>query len=127
MELQSLAPVLLVDAIEPCLPFWTDRLGFARVAEVKHGDGLGFALLARGAVTLMYQSHASVAEDMRELERRDHETSVLLYVNVDDLDAIEAALGEPTVFPRRTTFYGAKETAYREPGGNVVVFAQHDR
>jgi len=28
------------------------------------------------------------------------------------------------VIPRRTTFYGADELIVREPGGNVVTFAQ---
>jgi hypothetical protein len=32
--------------------------------------------------------------------------------------------GVEVVSPRRTTFYGMHEIAVREPGGNVVVFAQ---
>jgi hypothetical protein len=32
ITLKSLAPILIVDAIGPSLPFWTDRLGFAVVA-----------------------------------------------------------------------------------------------
>lgn len=32
---RKLSPVLIiVDAIEPCLPFWMERLGFAKVVEV---------------------------------------------------------------------------------------------
>jgi hypothetical protein len=27
--------------------------------------------------------------------------------------------------PRRTTFYGANELGYLDPGGNVVVFSEH--
>jgi hypothetical protein len=34
LQFRKLSPVLIVDAIEPCLPFWTDRLGFAKVVEV---------------------------------------------------------------------------------------------
>lgn len=128
MELKSLAPVIFVEAIEPCLSFWTEKLGFAVAAEVKPADRLGFVLLAKGPVVVMYQSYESIAEDMRTLEERDRRTSVVLYVDTDDLEAVERALeGETIVVPRRTTFYGAKETGYREPGGNVVVFAQHDR
>ena len=29
------------------------------------------------------------------------------------------------VVPRRQTFYGADEIGVREPGGNLVMFAQH--
>ena len=42
-----------------------------------------------------------------------------------ELDAIEAALASHPIFlPRRTTFYGADETGYIEPGGHYVTFAQ---
>jgi hypothetical protein len=34
-------PVLFVDAIEPSLAFWRDRLGFSVTVEVPHGDTLG--------------------------------------------------------------------------------------
>jgi uncharacterized glyoxalase superfamily protein PhnB len=125
MLVETLTPVLIVPEIEPCLAFWTERLGWKAVAEVKHHDKLGFVLLMRDGVQLMYQSRASLAEDMPELEPRDAMTSVLIYVNVADLDAIEAALaGIDLTIPRRTTFYGATEIGVREPGGNVVVFAK---
>ena len=44
----------------------------------------------------------------------------------DDLFAkVEQALaGRELAFPRRTTFYGATEVGYREPGGHYVTFAQ---
>jgi len=35
--MQSLTPILLVDAIEPCLDFWM-RLGFQVTIEVPEGD-----------------------------------------------------------------------------------------
>jgi len=30
MRMKKLTPVLFVEAIEPCLPFWTERLGFTK-------------------------------------------------------------------------------------------------
>lgn len=30
MAVKKITPVLLVDAIEPLLPFWIDKLGFAK-------------------------------------------------------------------------------------------------
>jgi hypothetical protein len=38
--IKKVTPVLIVDRIEPLLPLW-DALGFARAAEVPHGDVLG--------------------------------------------------------------------------------------
>jgi hypothetical protein len=48
-----------------------------------------------------------------------------LYLDVDDLGAIEAALaGIDYIVPKRQTFYGATEVIVREPAGHVVAFAQ---
>jgi hypothetical protein len=129
MRVKKLTPVMFVPAIEPCIAFWTERLGFSMTAEVKNDDGrYVFALLAHpDGVQVMYQTEKSIEEDMTTLEARDRKTSVVLYVDVDDLDTVEAKLkGVPVIVPRRTTFYGAHEMGWREPGGNVLVCAQHD-
>ena len=124
MKVGKLTPVLIVEAIEPCLPFWIDRLGFTKTAEVPHGDQLGFVILVRDGVEVMYQTRASVQGDVPALADTPSRGN-LLYFEVDDLDAVENALqGVSLVIPRRTTFYGAQEIIVREPGGNAVAFAQ---
>ncbi|HEY0780477.1 MAG TPA: hypothetical protein VGD56_21150 [Gemmatirosa sp.] len=133
--IRSLTPVLYVDRIEPVLPFWVDRLGFTVVAEVPHGDTIGFALLQRDGVELMYQTRASVAADVPAALSFDGRPdggaagrvpSGGLYVDVPDLDAVARAFADqPPVVPRRRTFYGTDEIGWREPGGHVVLFAQH--
>jgi uncharacterized glyoxalase superfamily protein PhnB len=125
MRLNKCTAVLIVDAIEPCLPFWQQRLGFARPVEVPHGDGVGFVILTNGKVEVMYQTVASVEADMPGILRDWHGDRTHLYVEVDDIDAVAAALaGCEIVLPRRKTFYGATEVGYREPGGHFVTFAQ---
>jgi len=42
MNVKRITPVLLVKEIEPIIPFWVDRLGFARTIEVPDGHKLGF-------------------------------------------------------------------------------------
>ena len=44
-----LTPILVVDEIEPCIPFWTERLGFQKTTEVPHEGELGFVILERSA------------------------------------------------------------------------------
>ncbi len=122
--MKKLTPVLYVEEIEPCLPFWVDRLGFEKIAEVPEGDRLGFVILKKGDVELMYQTRASVESDVPALADTPM-GGTLLFIEVDDLDAVERALeGVDVVFPRRTTFYGAQEIGVREPCGNAVTFAQ---
>lgn len=123
--IRRVTPVLMVDRIEPCLPFW-ERLGFARSAQVPHGDALGFVILASDVVEVMYQTHESVAADAPALaEHGALPAGTALFIEVADLDAVERQLdGAPVLFPRRRTFYGMDEICVREPGGRPVTFAQ---
>jgi glyoxalase/bleomycin resistance protein/dioxygenase superfamily protein len=121
----KLTPVLIVDAIEPCLPFWVDRLGFAVTVSVPLEERLGFVILVRDGAELMYQTRASVAADAPATLDPYPGHSVGLFVEVPNLDDVERALnGVPLILPRRTTFYGMHEIGVREPGGNAVIFAQ---
>ncbi|MBK8248304.1 MAG: hypothetical protein IPK85_12995 [Gemmatimonadetes bacterium] len=119
--------VLVVPSVEPSLAFWEGRLGFTKVAEVPHGDALGFAMLVKEGVEVMLQSEASVGDDLPASAREGGlpGRSAALFIEVSDLAAVEAALGDwPIAMPRRTTFYGMHEVGVREPGGHMVTFAQ---
>ena len=125
VKLNKLSPVLVVDAIEPCLSFWVDRLGFTRVAEVPDGDRLGFVILQKDGIEVMYQSRESVRKDIPALADVPA-GGTNLYIDVADVAAVERAVkGVEIVVPRRKTFYGADEIGVREPGGNAVIFGQH--
>jgi uncharacterized glyoxalase superfamily protein PhnB len=125
--MKKLTPVLPVQAIEPVLPFWIDRLGFEKTAEVPHDDALGFVILVRGDVQLMYQTQASIAADLG-VPITIPDGGTMLYMEVEDLDDVERRLeGIQHVIPRRKTFYGADEILVREPGGHLVLFAHFDR
>jgi hypothetical protein len=130
-SVRKLTPVLLVDAIEPCLPFWIERLGFEKTVEVPEENKLGFVILAKDGVEVMYQSWASVKKDIPALAQgddREGRRSIGLFVEVSDVSAVEKAMrgakGVDVVLARRKTFYGMDEIGVREPGGNVVIFAQ---
>lgn len=119
----KLTPILVVEAIEPCLAYWTGHLGFQVTARVPDSGPLVFAILARDGIEVMYQTRDALKEDLgADFPLRGS----LVYVEVDDVAAIAAAVpAESVVVPLRTTFYGATEVFVREPGGNVVGFAQH--
>jgi hypothetical protein len=124
--MKKLSPVLVVDAIEPCLPFWVDRLGFEKTTEVPEGSRLGFVILRKDDVEVMYQSRESVEKDVPAmLPERGGGHPIGLFIEVGDVGAIERALeGFPVILPRRRTFYGMDEVGVKEPGGNPVIFAQ---
>ena len=131
-QMKKATPIMTVEAVEPCLRFWTD-LGFEVTATVPHGDTMGFAMLNKGNVELMYQSLASVAEDLGpageatghpDLPRELAGSTTTLFIEVEDLDPLVAALADAdVVVPRRQTFYGMDEIFVRAPCGTLVGFA----
>jgi uncharacterized glyoxalase superfamily protein PhnB len=126
--LRALAPVLIVDAVEPCAAFWTDRFDFSLENQVPGPDGkLVFASVKKDGVEVMYQTRASVLADdpSQANELTGHSTALFITVpTIADLDEIESrAAGAPVVKPRHDTFYGSTELYVREPGGTVVGFA----
>ena len=127
MELRKVTPIAIVEAIEPSLDFWVERLGFERVVEVPHGDVLGFVLLRHDGAEVMIQTRASVEADLEVLTAPTDRCVCVFYFDVDSIDSItEALAGFEVVVGERKTFYGAREIYYREPGGHIVGFAQSD-
>ncbi len=131
LHYQGVAPVLIVTRVEPTKAFFADRLGFAVVSEVPHGDALGFVMLQKHGVTIMVQSHASVLADVGEEAARainDTLTSergaAMLFVTVSDVEQVVPIVADADVIvPLRKTFYGMHEITIREPGGHAVTFA----
>jgi len=125
-QLEHLAPVLIVDAVEPCVAFWTGRFGFEAVNQVPGADGtLIFAGVKKDGIEIMYQTRASVLADDPGAAAELAGRSAVLFLTVPHLDAVEQAVaGAPVVKARHTTLYGSTEMYVREPGGNVVGFAQ---
>jgi len=125
MTVKKITPVLFAEEIEPCLKFWVERLGFEKTIEVPEGNKLGFAILQRGEVELMYQTYASAEKDVSAVGPELRKGPSFLYVEVEDLGQIIAAIkGTEVVIPMRTTFYGAKEIGVKDPAGHIITLAQ---
>ena len=119
--MKKLTPVIIVDQVEPCAAFWEQRLGFKRTAEVPNGDRLGFVILEKDGVELMYQSRAAAGAGAPPAVA---DPPIQLFVEVEDLDAVERGMQGAVVLPRHDTFYGMTEFNVRDPAGTLVIFAQ---
>jgi uncharacterized glyoxalase superfamily protein PhnB len=126
MNVKRITPVLLVKEIEPLIPFWVDRLGFTKTIDVPDGNKLGFVTFQKGTAELMYQTYASVEKDApKEVAASAGKGPTYLYMEVDDLDAVLAAMKDvKLVMPVRTAFYGMREFSVQDPGGHFITFAQ---
>jgi len=124
--LKKITPILIVAAIEPVLPFW-QALGFKEVVVVPHGDHIGFVILVRDNVEVMYQTEASAEADTPgSLKGPRPIGASAVYIEVDDFDAIEKLIPKdaPVVTPRRIAPYGSTEIFVRDPAGNIIGFAK---
>jgi len=123
--IKRITPILFAEEIESCIQFWTQRMGFTKTVEVPEGDRLGFALLEKDGLELMYQSYASVEKDNPATAEAVKKGPAFLYIDVDDLERALAAVGNAEiVMPVRSTFYGSKEFGIKDPVGHYIIFAQ---
>jgi hypothetical protein len=127
MKIVSAAPVLFVDRVEPTRDFFT-KVGFTVQFDVPDGDHLGFVGLERDGVQVMVETRGNANEGpaIREVTRNSRGSVV--FITVDNLDALITALAtEKAIVERHTTFYGADEISFMEPGGHIITFAKFDR
>ncbi len=124
-EVKKITPLLFAEEIEPCIQFWTDRLGFQKTVEVPEGDKMAFAILEKNGMELMYQSFASAEKENAATGAAARKGPSFLYIEVADLNAaLEATKGAEMVMAVRTTFYNAKEFGVKDPAGHYFIFAQ---
>jgi uncharacterized glyoxalase superfamily protein PhnB len=130
LRYEAVAPVLIVERVEPTRDFFRDRVGFTQTTVIADGDELGFAMLEKDGVVVMIQSHASVIADVGpDAARAINETisargAVGLYFTVSDVELVVPAIADAGVIvPLRKTFYGMHEITVREPGGHALTFA----
>jgi hypothetical protein len=127
MKISSATPVLYVDRVEPTRDFFK-RVGFEATVEIPVGTAVGFALLVKDGVQVMVETRGNANEPppIQFLSRDSRRAFV--FIEVDDLDAVDAALdGEIVTVDRHKTFYGSEEITYEEPGGSLVTFAKFTR
>jgi uncharacterized glyoxalase superfamily protein PhnB len=138
MSLKSATPNLFVDDVAATVDWYRDVLGFKfgvgvlagtqEPAFEATGQPLGFAMLSRDGVELMFQSRESLEADLPGTTPGTGDV-VALYIDVEDVDALHAQLVDKVdiAVDLRDTFYGAREFHFRDCNGLLVGFAQRPR
>lgn len=128
MKITKTTPILCVQSIEDCLPFWTQKLGYQKTVEVPHNGKIGFVILIKDNLELMLQTHQSVADDLPQIADFFLPGKICLYSDVDSIeDAVSSLKGEQIIVPLSTTNYGAKEIWARNKDGIVLGFAEFQK
>jgi uncharacterized glyoxalase superfamily protein PhnB len=127
VHLQRLTPVLAVDEIEPVVPFW-EALGFEATSQNRADGKLIFMAFEKDGYQVHYQTVSRIERDIPGLAEVLSGSTSMLYLAVEDLDAVIEALGDAeVVLPRRQTRWGADEIYVKEPGGHLIGFAEFGR
>ncbi len=124
-KINKITPILNLPSIEENLLFWEKTLGFEATVKVPGPDNkIGFVILVKGDSEIMLQTTKSIEEDLHghpEIAKAD----VILYTEVDSIEAVEKSLAPDSVLiPRRKTFYGSLEVWAKDASGKIIGFAQ---
>jgi uncharacterized glyoxalase superfamily protein PhnB len=125
--MESLSPNIFTNDIKNTVAFY-QLLGFTITMSVpEEGDGLVWAMMVNGSVTLMLQTFESLADELPEISRNAG-GSLLLYINVTAIREFFEEIKDlvPVLKGLETTFYGATEFSILDPNGYVLTFAEHE-
>ena len=119
-------PILFVDDVQQSIDFFADTLDFAKTMEVPYDRGLQFAAVEANGVEIMFQAGDIDDPTFTKEELAARVGQGFLYFEVENLDKVLKNIqGAEIVKDLHTTGYGSKEIYIREPGGNILGFAQH--
>jgi len=122
--MESLAPNIFVRNINETIAFYS-QLGFRVSMSVPETGEYNWVSMTSGQVTIMFQTWASLANELREISRRDG-GSLLLYIKMKDINAFfESIKDKVTVLKGlEKTFYGATEFTILDNNNYVLTFAE---
>jgi uncharacterized glyoxalase superfamily protein PhnB len=125
--MESLSPNFFVTDINATIAFY-QQLGFNQTLSVPEiGPDLVWAMMANGGVTIMFQTYASLGNDLPDISRNDG-GSLLLYIKLKNIRAFfEEIKDKVTVLHGlQTTFYGATEFSIKDNNNYVLTFAENE-
>ena len=105
IHVKRITPVLYVEEIEPCLKFWTERVGFTNAAQVPDGNKIGFLMLQKDGTEIMYQTFASQEKDVPAISQIARKGPAFLFIEVEKLDPIIAAGIDQLILELKRAFH----------------------
>jgi len=124
--MESLAPNIFVQDMPATLAFYK-TLGFEVVMTVPDQGDLDWAMLSCGAVTVMFQTFASLGETMPEVRRTDG-GSLLFYIKIKGIRQFFESIKDQVrvISGLSKAFYGATEFSIADNNGYVLTFAEDE-
>jgi len=126
VALKKLTPNLMVEDVNETVTFYQDVLGCALLASVPEEGQFNWAMMQHDAVEIMFQSRASLTEDVPLFKDKAIGGSLTLYINVEDIKGLYGQVQNRVTILHEmtTTFYGTREFTIQDCNGYVLTFAQ---
>jgi uncharacterized glyoxalase superfamily protein PhnB len=126
LMLKKLTPNLMVEDVQQTLSFYRDVLGFKVLMTLPDQPPFDFAIIQRDQVELMFQSRASLSENVPALTGHPIGASQTFYIEVEGLTNLYKNLRDQVdiVVDLHTTFYGTREFYFRDVNGYILSFTE---
>ncbi|HET8669989.1 MAG TPA: VOC family protein [Candidatus Saccharimonadales bacterium] len=124
--LKKLTPNLMVEDVQETLTFYRDVLGFEVTMTLPEAAPFDFAIVRRDGAELMFQSRASLSDNVPALAGSSIGASLTFYIEVTDLNDLYQQLRDRVeiVVDLHTTFYGTQEFYFRDINGYILSFSE---
>jgi lactoylglutathione lyase len=124
--LKKLTPNFMVEDVRKTIEFYQEVLGFSVITTVDNEDEIGFAIMQREQVELMFQSRKSLSENVPALSGSSIGASQTLYIEVSGIEALYEALRDKVdiVVDMHSTFYGTNEFYFKDINGYILSFSE---
>ncbi|MBC8319666.1 MAG: VOC family protein [Bacteroidetes bacterium] len=124
--MDSVSPNIFVVDINKTIDFYK-KLGFSVATIVPEEGDPVFAMMICGKVTFMFQTFASLGEELPEIRRQDG-GSLLLYIQIAGIRSFYNQIQNKVKIIKglEKTFYGATEFSIQDINGYILTFAEEE-
>jgi uncharacterized glyoxalase superfamily protein PhnB len=124
--LKKLTPNFMVEDVRKTIGFYQNVLGFEVVTTVEDEDEIGFAIMHRDQIEIMFQSRKSLSENVPALTGSAIGASQTLYIEVTGIDQLYEQLRSKVevVVEMHSTFYGTREFYFKDINGYILSFSE---
>jgi uncharacterized glyoxalase superfamily protein PhnB len=126
--MESLTPNIFVSSMNETIAFYR-LIGFQPVMTVPpEGTDFVWVMMMNGNVTFMFQTFASLGDELPEISRQNG-ASQLLYIKLKNIREFFDQIKDKVkvMKPVETTFYGATEFSILDNNNYVLTFAEDEQ
>ena len=124
--MDSISPNIFVKDINKTIDFYK-QLGFELTMTVPDKGDYIWAMMACGNVTFMFQTFASLADELPEINRKDG-GSLLFYIKIKNIRTFFDNIKNKVIVVKglEKTFYGATEFSIQDNNNYILTFAEDE-